>query len=783
MKKIYVLFMAFLLAGALAAQPVFNWSSTEIKAKTNLQKMTVSGDRAVVAGFGRTFVKSEDNGATWHDIGLLYPEYGFIDMSFRGNTGYLVSNRNKIADGLPDSYSNGIVLKSEDAGATWTNIPLTGMGTGDDPALNPMALPNFGVDFQSVGSANDSVVIAFARWMEYDATAASRYKTHSGIFKTTNKGATWKNLSGDLANTVISTIIFGDTACYIAGNKELHKASIHSDVATSIFANLNTSGNGYINDIHVVSDTELYLITVSHGVFKSTDGGATFEKFAGVTGGNDIFKVDDNTLFLAAGSGKSKYSNDGGATWNDAGLASTTLWEVGGIFNDSLVVLAKSDILKISLANLNAGTMTWVSQTVSPDNNIHKMEVFDDSHALLIGLGQTFLRTADKGVTWTELAVPETGFPHEELDFNGLRNIGDTAVACMNRFYLADYPSTVDKADIYYQGGLFMTTDNWTTWSDLDAALIGKEEGNDPSRNPQLGVCNGLNTSVIEYVGNGVILLWARWYDYSAAERAEHNRIFRSTDKGKKWSVVSEDFGGTFIQDIKFRGNTGYFGGNKILQKSTDGGATFTDIYPAFKTAVGADHFINTITLGEGDEVFITSTTGVLKSPDGGTTWAKVAGVTGGNDFWRFDNDSWLVMGTTSKSFFTNDGGATAWVNASAGATIYEIGGVWNGNVYALGQGKLYRTSLEGLGINTSSELVKLGEGLNVLYLPGSVDLVSKESTIERCAVWSVNGQLMQDLRPASNRLSLPYHAFTPGIYITRTLSGGRLFIHKIVIP
>ena len=116
MKKFYLLFMAFLLAGALAAQPVFNWSSTEINAKNNLQQMTVSGDRAVVAGFGRTFVHSEDNGATWHDIGLLYPEYGFLDMSFSGNTGYLVSNRNKISDGLPDSYSNGIILTSGDAG-------------------------------------------------------------------------------------------------------------------------------------------------------------------------------------------------------------------------------------------------------------------------------------------------------------------------------------------------------------------------------------------------------------------------------------------------------------------------------------------------------------------------------------------------------------------------------------------------------------------------------------------------------------------------------------------
>ncbi len=781
MKKVYVLFMIFLLAGALAAQPVFNWGFIEISPKNNLQKMTVSGDRAVVAGFGRTFVQSEDNGATWHDIGLLYPEYNFIDMSFCGNTGYLVSNRNKIADGLPDSYSHGVILTSGDAGATWTNVPLTGLGTGDDPALNPLALLNFGVDFQSVGCANDSVVVAFARWMEYDATVTSRYKTHSGIFKTSDKGATWKNLSGDLGSMVISTIIFGDTACYIAGNKELYKTSANSDVLTTIFANLNSSGNGYINDLHVVSDSELYVITVSHGVFKSTDGGATFAKFAGVTGGNDIYKVDDNTLFMAAGSGKSKFSNDGGATWSDAGLSTTTLWEVGGIFNDSLVVLAKSDILKISLADLNAGTMTWVSQTVSPDNNIHKMEVFDASHALLIGLGQTLLSTADKGVTWTALTVPETEFSHDLLDFNGLRNIGDTAVACMNRFPLADYPSTSDKTDIYYQGGLFMTTDNWTTWSDLDAALIGKEEGDDPSRNPQLAVCNGLNTSVIEYLGNGVILLWARWYDYSAAERTEHNRVFRSTDKGKKWSVVSDDFGSTFIQDIKFRGNTGYFGGNKILQKSTDGGVTFTDIYPDFKTAVGADHFINTITLGEGDEIFITSTSGVVHSPDGGATWAKVAGVTGGNDFWRFDNDSWLVMGTTSKSLFTNDGGATTWVNASAGATIYEIGGAWNEYIYALGQGKVYRTALEGL--QTRVEQLPRGNELSVAYGLSAVELYSPEKPIDRCRVYSVTGRLVSDTQPATNRTRLSYGEFVPGVYIARTMAGGKLFVNKIVMP
>ncbi len=781
MKQLYLFFLAILLAGTTIAQPVFNWTSTEIRAKKNLQKMTVSGNEAVVAGFGRSFVKSTDNGATWNDVGILTLEFDFIDMSWSGNSGYLVSNRNKLTDGFPDSYSPGIVLHSPDAGATWKNVELTGLGSGDNPALSPMALPNFGLDFQSVGCANDSVAILFLRWMEYNPEANSGYNTHSGIFKTSDRGATWKNLSGDLTNTVISTIVFDDTTCYIGGNKVLFKTGVISDSLISIFANLNTSGNGYINDIHVAGSKELYLITVAHGIFKSTDGGDTFEKFSitGITGGNDIYKVDDKTLFVGGGSGKSRFSNDAGATWTDAGLT-TSIWEVGGVFNDSLVLLAKSDIYKISLANLKAGTMTWVPKTLSPDNNIHKMKVFDADNALLIGLGQTFLRTFDKGINWKELPLPEVPLPDDNLDFNGLRNIGDTAVACMNRFYLADYPSTVAKNDIYFQGAIFRTTDNWATWTNLDAALIGKDEGNDPSRNPQLPVCNGLNTSAIEYVGNGVILLWARWYDYSATERREHNRVFRSTDNGKKWSVVTDDFGGVFVQDIRFRGETGYIAGNKILQKSTDGGATFTDIYPAFKAAVGDDHFINTVTFGPGDEIFITSTSALIRSADGGTTFAKVSGNSGGNDFWRFDSDSWLVMGTTTKSQYTNDAG-TSWTSASTGASIFEIGGVWNEYVYALGQGKIYRTPLEGL--NTAARMILSEDGLAVAYGPSAVEFFSPEKPIEHLRVWTVTGKLVRDTKPASNRATLNYGSFVPGVYIARTLAGGKVFVNKIVIP
>jgi len=458
------------------------------------------------------------------------------------------------------------------------------------------------------------------------------------------------------------------------------------------------------------------------------------------------------------------------------------VWEIGDVFNDSLYVLAKSEVYKIKVSDLISGNYNWVKQTISPDNNIHKMRAIDEYNAILIGLGQTFKKTSDQGKTWKDISLPAVPLYDDAMDFAGLRNVGDTAYACMNRIMFVDYPTTSASHDIYWSGAIFKTTDNWATYSNLDAALIGKNEGDDASKNPQLAKCNGLNTSVIEYAGNNIVLLWARWYDVSEATKVEHSRVFKSSDSGKNWKVVSDDFGGTnYVMDIKFNGSKGYVAGNKILLKSVDSGETFTDIYPALK-AVGGDQFINAITLGQGDEIFVTSTTAVFRSPDGGASWTKFATTTGGNDFYKFDVNSFIVMGSTSKSLFTNDGGAT-WVNCSAGATIYEAGGVWNENFYALGQGKIYRMPVAGLALNTAiSELPSKSE-LSVLYKASAVELVSPGKAIDRCQVYSVTGRLVSDTKPAANRYELPYRSFVPGIYITRTVSGGKVYTNKVAIP
>jgi len=134
MKNFYLVIILIMMAPVLVAQPVFNWTSQEIKATRNLQKMTVQNNQAVIAGYGRTFVKSTDNSATWKDVGLLSTTFDFNSMSFKGVTGYIAGSRSKLFDAFPDPYTNGIILQTTDAGLNWKNLSLTGLGTGDDPS-------------------------------------------------------------------------------------------------------------------------------------------------------------------------------------------------------------------------------------------------------------------------------------------------------------------------------------------------------------------------------------------------------------------------------------------------------------------------------------------------------------------------------------------------------------------------------------------------------------------------------------------------------------------------
>lgn len=776
MKNFTIVFMmtVFCLNG-FGQQATFNWVKTDIAGDNNLQKMAVTGNEATIAGFGNSFFKSYNGGTSWDTLNFFNPMYNFMDISMKGNSGYVTGARVKLYDALPDVYAEGIMLKTTNAGTSWTSISLDSLGTPGDETVNPLDTFCYGKDFLAVEIINDSVAYCALRWLVLNGD------DHSGIFKTTDSGKTWKNISGDLKGDVIAEIASYGNNVFIGGNKMLFKTTPSSDTLINILDATKGDGSDYFNDITMVNENEMYLITTNDSLYFSNDGGSTFGQFPFIAGGFDIYKVNDSTLVVGGSSNKSYVSTNHGQQWKPLGLTKP-IWEIPGIVNDSLWMFGDAVIYKIPVSDLLSGKYNFITQTVG-NGNLQKA-LIQGNNVLVTGNSATFISSSTGGQSWKNMDIPldnELKEMYDKIDFNGLSMMGNEGYACFNRIVFVDYPTSSPHNDVYWSGGVVSTTDNWETIKSVDVANLGKANSSDPSANPNHASCNGVNTSVIEFAGNNLVFLWARWYDYSGETRAEHSRVFRSADGGKNWTAVTDDLGTKYVQAVKAKGDTVFVAGNSLLFRSVDKGVTFENIYPKLDKDENDAMFINSVTLGNKGEVFITTTAdSVRMSTDLGETFRVLGNINGSSDFYQFDMNSYIFMGGTGKSKFTNDGGAN-WQECHPGAVIYEIGGVYNEKLYALAKGAFYTVATAALDLKTSVSIIPDKEGLTLMYKPESVEILSTGALIDRCEVYSVNGTLMYSAKPASSRVEFYRSNFIPGVYIVTSSVKNKIFRNKIV--
>ncbi len=780
MKKFTFLMIFSLLAiFATAQEATFDWVETELSDGNNLKKMSINGDIATIVGYGNAFLKSTDIGNSWDTLKLFDPQFNLPDISMKGSVGYIVTAREKAYDAVPDVYASGVILKTTDGGATWNTIVAPTMGSDENaPALNPTAILSYGLDFQSVETVNDSVAFCGLRWYEY--TPAGK-EDHSGVFKTTDGGNNWINVSGDLGGSTITSVTFNGDNGFVGGLKMLFKASASSDTLVDIFDSFPNDGNVYFSDIEMIDDNEIYFSTVSDSILFTNDGGANFDKFPGIKGGWDIFKVNDSTLVVAGSKDKSFVSTDNGQTWTSLEI-STTIWEIAGVVNDSINMLAKAEIHKCAIADLVSGNYNFVVQEVG-DANLQKSFVDGDS-LTVVGNDAKFFKYSDAGLTWIPESLPVNPMLDamlEEVDVSGLSNVGDEAYACFNRFKFVDYPSSSDEFDIYWSGGVVYTGDNWESHKFLDIAKVGKADADDITKNPNHESCNGANTSVIELMDDGSVLLWVRWYDYSTDPKIEHSRVFKTTDGGKNWGVITNDFEKNYVRAIESKGDTIYVVGSQILMISYNGGDEFVDLYANLDEGEDDKMFINSVTLGSENQFFLTtSVDSVYMTIDGGVSFTTLSSSKGANDFFMFDYNSWIMMGTTGKSKFTNKGGES-WEDCHPGSSIWSIGGIYGDKFYALAKGSVFTNLVENFDLTTSIKEIKLDNELTVRYKPLAIELVSSEHEIERCKVYSITGKLISVAEPHNRTYELQRSNFQPGIYILDALIKGKRHTEKIV--
>ena len=787
MKKFVFLFI--FLTGSLfvSAQKsyTFNWVKTTVSPGNNLLQMNVYNDNtAVIVGLNGTFKKLNSDGL-WKNIPMLKGAYNFVDLSLdTDGTGYACSNKaksvNNPSKGDPDVYVTGDLLKTTDNGETWELLNPNVMGTGDDPALNPNAPGCYSLSYYSVESVNDSTALAGVAW--YDINSGKKV-THSAVFKTTDGGTTWKAITRDRGYSYPMCIVAADTSIYTGGNKFLLKTVVGSDSIIDIYPNLaaaNSDSSLFIYNVTAVSEKEVYVTTTSDGVFKTMDGGATFEKLNGPKGGFDFYKVNDSTFLVLGTSTRSKLSTDGGNTWI-AFYPGSTCYAIGGILNDSLYGLGKSSIHKIALADLASHTNTWTSTTLSAGNNLRRMAVVNDNKAFIVGYGDTFMTTADKGLSWTGANLPELFQYGAKFDFNGVSSNNGASYVCLRRFKEIDYPYSSGKADIYINGLIFKSFDEWKTWTLLDLSKL--DNGGDHTANPYAPDCYGVDPFTIECVDSTTAYLFADWDDTTTGKKVRHSRVFKTSNGGDTWDTITKDFGFSFVTEIKYINDSLlYILGNQIFLKSTDGGTTMTDLYPTLAVGTDSSMYLKAINYVNSKEFYITTISdGIFKTTDGGATYKQLNGKTGAYDLYIVDSTSYITAGSKTKTLFTYDKGKT-WLSCTPGTSLWAFGGVLNDSLVALAKSDIYKIALTDLlPSSTGVEDIYSDNPIRISYKPNCIEVFSPNKNIDKCTVYNITGKAIDVMTPTSKSCTINYSSYAPGIYIIATYVANRRYTNKVV--
>jgi photosystem II stability/assembly factor-like uncharacterized protein len=248
------------------------------------------------------------------------------------------------------------VMRSADGGASWS--PSNG------------------------GGLEDASVAGFAVAPGWPGTVYAA--SDLGLFKSDNGGGSWTALSTGLPYEYVNAVAVDPTwpaTLYAGGNDGVRR----SDDGGAHWANANTGITGQLV-LSLALDPEapqtLYAGTYNHGIFVTTDGGATWSPSDGgqaflANGHVDTIALDPSdprTLYAGFDSGAVWKSSDGGASWQQManGLYDTSHFSYASVRSlaidptspSTVYATAARSLFSVAIAPLgvfssNDGGATW----------------------------------------------------------------------------------------------------------------------------------------------------------------------------------------------------------------------------------------------------------------------------------------------------------------------------------------------------------------------------------------------------------------------------------------
>jgi CARDB len=401
-----------------------------------------------------------------------------------------------------------------------------------------------------------------------------------GIWKTTNGGASWQPVDDFMANLAVSTLVMqpGNPSIMYAGTGEgfynidgIQGAGVfkstNGGATWTQLASTSSSDWYYVNRLAISPNGSVILAVTGSGIWRSTNGGSSWTLVLSDWRVKDIdFHPTNNNNAIASGSeGMAWYSTDGGVTWNPATGLPALDWlgrvEVAYAPSNGSIVYAgvaqnSGEVWKSSDGGHSYSLVNTGTNYLSGQGWYDNMVWVDPTNANTLVVGGTDLEISTNGGTTLTDIGGYTGGVHPDQHilvahpgFNG---------------------STNKTVFVGNDGGIFTTSNIYTAngssgWQEL---------------NNNLGI-----TQFYGAAGNatsGVIV-----------GGTQDNGTLRYTGNTENWTTM---FGGDGGFDAADPTNSNYFYGEYVdllIHRSTDGGASASYIYNGIADAGTCANFIS----------------------------------------------------------------------------------------------------------------------------------------------------------------------------------------------
>ena len=521
-----------LLIGTAVCQPE-QWRPTNGPFGGQMRAVAISpeGEFFAVAwhtnGRSRLY-RSIDHGVSYQEL-TAGDSISFLGPLYCGNGGLVLC-------GAAQLSGQQYVARSTDEGDSWTTVP-----------------PSMGVSSFACDSAGNIL-----------CGANGAYGGQAGVFLSTDQGATWLNLNGDLTYIGITGVAFGQDSVLFISDQGYNGSGTgvyrSTDRGVHWVNVLPTSGVKVTAMISTLSGT-LLVGTGGSGVLRSTNGGQNWPPVVQGAPNTSVnsFAVDSSGTILMVSSSGVYRSTDDGASWvlSSDGLANL---EVRSVASDAQNVRLVADLMSVSQST--DGGNSWFEGYADINSALCSTITCSAAGTLVVATHATggVYRSTNNGSSW----LPVGGNLSYRL-VNALAASGDgTLFACV-------------QADSSGRA-VFRSTDQGSTWQGNNTAI---------PKLPALGIATRGTREVVIVSSAG-----------NAA-----TGVFRSTDDGSTWTPLTTGYSNQTFWSVALppdgRILAGFYGGVAVSQ---DTGRTWSTIAYGLPYSI-----VNSLACGWNGRVFATT--------------------------------------------------------------------------------------------------------------------------------------------------------------------------------